>query len=153
MRIQGERHRRSLSELVAAILLVFIVVVAGSIVYYAFSYKYSQIHKELARGRADIEESLLESESLSILYVILNVSENREAPPLYIVLGTGLKPPRIGAVYVNGSMVYDGALSLPSTSTVVLKIPTMLNATQGDLVDVEIASVNGVKYSATGYAG
>ncbi len=144
---------RGLSEIVAAILLVFIVSVAGAMVYYSFSYKYSLIHEEVSRERMEVEDALLESESLTILYALLNVSESPSSPPLYVAVGTGLKPPIIGAIYVNGTMIYEGEIRLPSNSIAALRIPTTVNATRGDLVEVVLAGISGVRYHATGYAG
>ncbi|MDK2384319.1 MAG: hypothetical protein QI199_05880, partial [Candidatus Korarchaeota archaeon] len=59
----------------------------------------------------------------------------------------------IGAVYVNGTMVYEGAVEPPRNTVLVLRIPTGINATRGDLLEVEVAGTSGVTYRATGYAG
>jgi len=145
--------RRTVSELVAAILLVFIVAAAGSIVYYAFTYKYSQMRAGMRYEERSLEDTVLESESLTIVYALLNASESPTSPPLYLVLGTGLKPPVIGAIYINGSMVYNGTLKLPPTSTILLKIPTHLKVSGRGIADITVASVSGVKYHASGYVG
>jgi flagellin-like protein len=143
-------RRRGLSELVAAILLVFIVVTAGTIVYYAFTYRYSSLYKSMAREKAGVEETLLEADSLTILYAVIEQGPAGR-PTLRLALGTGLKPPVIGAIYVNGSMAYNGELRLPCSSLTVLELPVNVEAGKGDIILIELASTSGVVYRASGY--
>jgi len=133
--------RRAISEIVASMLLLLIVVAIGTTLYLYLYSKAMGYQQTLAQEL--LEEEILSKQQLSVLLVV-GYSDTRQ---VRVVVATGPVPVEVNAVYINNTLATQySSLKLDSYAVEELQIPSPISLESGDIIYVRIIYGRGFFY-------
>lgn len=165
--IQGRKRgatRKSVSEIVAAILLTLIMVSLGAIVVLNLMEE-RQAAEQAVESQLDLAQRILTQALFDVVYVVWNTTDQS----LYMIVSVGdgylelkgvyvndtLVNPPGAVVEVNGNPITDPqTILLPSNDLSLVKItpPTPPAISPGDTIIVRVSTSTGLQDLATGEA-
>lgn len=135
------KFKLAVSEIVASMLLLLIVVSIGTTLYLYLYYRSTFYQQRILQEL--LNEEMLSKQQLTILLV----RGNSSVSSISIVLATGSFPVEINAIYVNGTLAYETTLNLGGyvVEEILIESPIILNP--GDIIYVKIVYAGGRFYA------
>ena len=131
------RLSKGISEIVAALLILLIIISVGVSVYLYMMSRVLTYQQTLSQRL--ISEEIKTREYLTILYV-LGYSSNRT---ITIILVTGNWPVNLVSIYVNNTLAYDfissgSSRTLPPQNVTILHIPSPITLNSNSIIEVKV---------------
>lgn len=135
------KFKLAVSEIVASMLLLLIVVSIGTTLYLYLYYRSTFYQQRILQEL--LNEEMLSKQQLTVLLV----RGNSSVSSISIVLATGSFPVEINAIYVNGTLAYETTLNLGGyvVEEILIESPIILNP--GDIIYVKIVYAGGRFYA------
>ncbi|RLG72333.1 MAG: hypothetical protein DRO23_10620 [Thermoprotei archaeon] len=130
----------SISEVVASMLLLLIVVSIGTALYLYLYYKSTFYQQRIS------QELLAEEIRLKQQLAILLVHGYSSTRSISIVVATGSFPVEVNAIYVNDTLAYETTLNLDKYAVEEISITSPITLNSGDIVYVKIVYAGGYFY-------
>ncbi len=134
------KFKLSISEIVASMLLLLIVVSIGTALYLYLYYKSTFYQQRISQEL--LAEEIRSKQQLTIL-LVHGYSSTRS---ISIVVATGSFPVEVNAIYVNDTLAYETTLNLDKYAVEEISITSPITLDSGDIVYVKIVYAGGYFY-------
>jgi len=134
------RVRYGVSEVVASMLLLLIVVSVGTALYLYLYYKSTFYQQRISQEL--LAEEMRSKQQLTILLV----HGDSNTGNISVVVATGSFPVEVNAIYVNDTLAYETTLNLDRYAVEEIFITSPIKLNSGDVVYVKIVYAGGHFY-------
>jgi len=136
------KSKLSISEIVASMLLLLIVVSIGTALYLYLYYRSTFYQQRISQEL--LAEEIRSKQQLTILLV--HGYSNTGNGSISIVVATGSFPVEVNAIYVNDTLAYETTLNLDKYAVEEISITSPITLNSGDIVYVKIVYAGGYFY-------